>query len=63
MLYDVHLARDIKGNKKQFCKCFGNEGKKRKIFSLVFRRGDEGKTINKRDTEKAVILIFLSAFL
>lgn len=23
-LYDVELARDIKNNEKQFCKCLGN---------------------------------------
>lgn len=60
MLCDVYLARDIKKqvlmlSKKQFCKCFGDEGKKTtRRFGLVLRRDEEGKTINKRDIEKAV---------
>lgn len=38
-------------------------GETRKRFDLILRRDEEGETINKRDVEKAEILIFLSAFL
>lgn len=53
MLYDVHLARDIKGNKKQFCKCFGDEGKKKEKYLVWYLGGmTKGKPSTKETLKK-----------